>query len=272
MAVPHVADLAARLWLVTRFGCCVQVFHDYVADVTVVRLSRTCRPVQPRGPQFDCGRLQCVGPSMLPTFNRSGGDIVVCEHVTPRWGACRTPGVSGQLQDGPDLPCSALHCACPARPLKARRRGGGHGAEQPPLHRVQTVCARRPRAWPDPVRLTRLFLRDSILGFGGEVIRVPDTDVFGAPTTREVAVRDAPPWLVCGGQRGGQLLTRIIGCARSPQVPSHHVWLQGDNTRNSNDSRHYGPVPVALVRGRVCFKVWPLTEAGPIAAAPRLWA
>jgi hypothetical protein len=46
------------------------------------------------------------------------------------------------------------------------------------------------------------------------------------------------------------------------------VWLQGDNTRNSNDSRHYGAVPVALLRGRVCFRVWPLREAGRIAAEP----
>ena len=51
MAGARATDLAARLWLVTRFGCCVQVFHDYVADVTVVRLSRTCRHAQPRGPQ-----------------------------------------------------------------------------------------------------------------------------------------------------------------------------------------------------------------------------
>jgi hypothetical protein len=55
---------------------------------------------------------------------------------------------------------------------------------------------------------------------------------------------------------------------RVPQVPPHHVWLQGDNTRNSNDSRHYGAVPVAMLRGRVCYRVWPLREAGPIRAEP----
>jgi hypothetical protein len=51
MAGARVADLGARLWLVTRFGCCVQVFHDYVADVTVVRVSPTCRPEPPCSPQ-----------------------------------------------------------------------------------------------------------------------------------------------------------------------------------------------------------------------------
>lgn len=39
------------------------------------------------------------------------------------------------------------------------------------------------------------------------------------------------------------------------QVPAGHVWLQGDNTLNSTDSRHYGPVPYALVNGKAFLKV-----------------
>lgn len=50
--------------------------------------------------------------------------------------------------------------------------------------------------------------------------------------------------------------------SRSIVVPPGHVWLEGDNPQNSIDSRHYGPVPAALIRGRVCAKLWPLTEAG----------
>ena len=46
------------------------------------------------------------------------------------------------------------------------------------------------------------------------------------------------------------------------QIPQGHVWLQGDNYYNSTDSRHYGPVPYAVLRGRVVLKVWPLWEAG----------
>mmetsp|Transcript_646 Transcript_646/g.1515 ORF Transcript_646/g.1515 Transcript_646/m.1515 type:complete len:117 (-) Transcript_646:187-537(-) len=46
------------------------------------------------------------------------------------------------------------------------------------------------------------------------------------------------------------------------KVPEGHVWLQGDNDKNSTDSRHYGPVPSALIRGRVRYRVWPLSKAG----------
>eukprot|EP00731_Ephydatia_muelleri_P006403 Em0003g651a len=38
------------------------------------------------------------------------------------------------------------------------------------------------------------------------------------------------------------------------KVPSGHVWLEGDNTERSYDSRRFGPVPQGLVHGRVFFR------------------
>lgn len=43
-------------------------------------------------------------------------------------------------------------------------------------------------------------------------------------------------------------------------VPIGHVWLEGDNSSNSTDSRIYGPVPQGLLRGRAVCKVWPLSD------------
>eukprot|EP00953_Heterococcus_sp_UTEX-ZZ885_P037563 19293-Heterococcus_DN1.PRE.6 len=47
-------------------------------------------------------------------------------------------------------------------------------------------------------------------------------------------------------------------------VPEGHMWLEGDNSSNSTDSRVYGAVPQAMLKGRVWLKLWPLTEFGRI--------
>lgn len=41
-------------------------------------------------------------------------------------------------------------------------------------------------------------------------------------------------------------------------VPNGHLWVEGDNSINSADSRNYGPVPASLVVGKVWLRVWPL--------------
>lgn len=44
--------------------------------------------------------------------------------------------------------------------------------------------------------------------------------------------------------------TDSIGC----QVPQGHCWVLGDNLFASKDSRIYGPLPMALIDGKVIFK------------------
>eukprot|EP00656_Telonema_subtile_P007701 TRINITY_DN1361_c0_g1_i2.p1 TRINITY_DN1361_c0_g1~~TRINITY_DN1361_c0_g1_i2.p1 ORF type:complete len:150 (+),score=25.45 TRINITY_DN1361_c0_g1_i2:90-539(+) len=76
-----------------------------------------------------------------------------------------------------------------------------------------------------------------------------------------------PVQLVCKrivGLGGDSIITNqssVFGCSKC-EVPTGHVWLAGDNTANSTDSRMYGPVPAALVQGRVFFKVWPPKDFG----------
>lgn len=50
------------------------------------------------------------------------------------------------------------------------------------------------------------------------------------------------------------------GFVSTDLVPRGHVWLEGDNSDNSCDSRSYGPVPQGLIRSRALLKIWPLSE------------
>ncbi|KAK2422912.1 hypothetical protein P8452_52365 [Trifolium repens] len=50
--------------------------------------------------------------------------------------------------------------------------------------------------------------------------------------------------------------------SRNAVVPKGHVWIQGDNIYASRDSRHFGPVPYGLIKGKVFFRVWPPSSFG----------
>lgn len=56
---------------------------------------------------------------------------------------------------------------------------------------------------------------------------------------------------------GDCVMRRLPGTLRSvtEDIPPGHYWLAGDNFRNSNDSRSYGPVPEDLIVGRVLYKL-----------------
>ena len=48
------------------------------------------------------------------------------------------------------------------------------------------------------------------------------------------------------------------------QVPEGHCWLIGDNVDASRDSRFYGPLPLALIKGKVIARVLPIREEGVV--------
>ncbi|KAG2690833.1 hypothetical protein I3760_09G208100 [Carya illinoinensis] len=48
------------------------------------------------------------------------------------------------------------------------------------------------------------------------------------------------------------------------KIPEGHCWVEGDNSASSMDSRSFGPIPLALVQGRVTHIVWPPERLGGV--------
>ncbi|KAL0398359.1 UNVERIFIED_CONTAM: Mitochondrial inner membrane protease subunit [Sesamum radiatum] len=60
----------------------------------------------------------------------------------------------------------------------------------------------------------------------------------------------------------GDVVSYVLDPSKSDEqktvvVPKGHVWIEGDNIYDSRDSRHFGPVPYALVQSRIFLVVWP---------------
>ncbi|KAI8623815.1 LexA/Signal peptidase [Xylariaceae sp. FL1651] len=63
-----------------------------------------------------------------------------------------------------------------------------------------------------------------------------------------------------GGERGGvdgagvDRVGRGVGSENMIQVPKGHCYIVGDNLPWSRDSRDFGPIPLALIKGKVIAK------------------
>ncbi|MCJ1309715.1 hypothetical protein MMC25_003375 [Agyrium rufum] len=64
------------------------------------------------------------------------------------------------------------------------------------------------------------------------------------------------------GMPGDFIVTEAEGMPKGSmiQIPEGHCWLEGDNKPYSRDSRIFGPVPLALIRGKVIARVRPLSQ------------
>ena len=63
---------------------------------------------------------------------------------------------------------------------------------------------------------------------------------------------------------GGDTIVRTDGGSRESnhivKVQPGHLWIEGDNTLQSHDSRAYGAVPASLIIGKVVCRLWPLRD------------
>ena len=117
------------------------------------------------------------------------------------------------------------------------------------------------RSDPDPEGINDLIKR--VIALPGETVEVLDGKVYVnggmliepylAPATRNSTggFPMLPPG--CIGDRDS-----INRCT----VPDDHVFVMGDNRRNSKDSRFFGPVAESDIVGRAFLRVWPLGDLG----------
>jgi inner membrane protease subunit 2 len=83
--------------------------------------------------------------------------------------------------------------------------------------------------------------------------------VVGLPGDRIVRVRNQA--------EGNEKLASKLGLYAVPKevvVPSGHVWVEGDNWRDTFDSNDYGAIPINLITGRAVSIVLPWSRFGPI--------
>lgn len=172
----------------------------------------------------------CKGASMLPTLSPSG-DLVLHLRLPFLKALAALPGADALRERFPVTP-PGLPRAKADPSLGLGLRMGDMVVALSPADPSRTVCKR-------------------ILGLPGDTILVDP---------REEAPADADWTLVDG--------VPVHAQARMVTIPPGHVWLAGDNLANSTDSRHYGPVPMALVKGRVVARLYPRPQWLPNALHP----
>uniref|UniRef100_A0A8C8AUP3 Inner mitochondrial membrane peptidase subunit 1 n=3 Tax=Telluraves TaxID=3073808 RepID=A0A8C8AUP3_9STRI len=167
---------------------------------------------------------------------------------------------STQSREGSPLESSSCPCRTEGRvPATAARR-------LPAAAFRWKLVAPRPRAAPPAAEAAAISAGCRLTAARG---RREESSPFLSTNGRAAGDTNCPMGgrVVCTSRatRAGQGLRCPVA---SRQVPKGHVWLEGDNLRNSTDSRCYGPVPYGLIRGRICFKIWPLNDFGFLRASP----
>lgn len=89
--------------------------------------------------------------------------------------------------------------------------------------------------------------------------------VNGTPWPRRPCEGEAPTcWFETtpDGREYAVHVTAPAAARAATVVPADHVYVRGDHRGLSHDSAHFGPVPVAMIRGKAQAVFWPLERFG----------
>ena len=201
----------------------------------------------------------CEGPSMYPTI-RPYGEIILVDRLSPRlWG----------IEGG---------CVGTDRAKEARKRQDAW--EDAQSRRSRTTAAGVGAAGGSAASCSDLYQWHEPRIPVNQLPPTGGWSRFWKQLTSGISVGDVV--VVQHPDRRGTVCKRILGLPgdlvvdppsseirrnRNKRrvyehgllvIPDGHMWIEGDNTMNSADSRNYGPVPAALIVGRVVCRVWPL--------------
>lgn len=137
-----------------------------------------------------------------------------------------------------------------------------HGADQGEPDRV--LIETRFTAGVAPARRFQVVVFDDddgvpllkrVVGFPGEVLvitRDGHLHVDGVDVPLPPGIGRGRGYLACGN----------VVRQRPFRVPDGHVYVLGDDSQDSNDSRFFGALPAARVRGRALARIWPPARWG----------
>lgn len=171
--------------------------------------------------------IRIHGPSMLPTLMPDGSEILLCSN-------------------------NFLYYLYFVRPLQRGDLIGLAHADFP-----QHVSCKRVVGLPgDTVyrygEYVHLYIQQDPENWG--ISPIPDDDVHAWMRQRQQQQQNqTTKW-----DTQQQPQHNIRHPKQSIVVPKDHVWVEADCPGLGIDSRHFGPVPMSYVRGKVIAKLWPI--------------
>lgn len=199
----------------------------------------------------------CEGPSMNPTI-RPYGELILIDRFSPRWcgidGGCvgMDRAKAARLRQDAWRKLHKQHQQQQAV-LASNNNGPGASTELYQWHEPRVPVNELPTAgaW------SRLWNQVSTGISVGDVVVVQHPDREGTVCKRVLGlpgdfVIKPPAMMRRNRNRGPNYQPGLL------VIPDGHIWIEGDNSMNSADSRNYGPVPAALIVGRGLCRIWPL--------------
>lgn len=97
-----------------------------------------------------------------------------------------------------------------------------------------------------------------VIGLPGDTVEYEDdTLIINGKEYSEPYLEEYKNQLIDGPLTEPFNLESIIG---QPTVPEGHIFVMGDNRRQSKDSRHIGTVPIDEVMGKTSLVYWPISD------------